>query len=342
MTDATVHFFRVPATCAARARLEEAEQYYLAGNLNEALAAAQQAWREQPREPDVFRVLAYLHMARGEYAPAAQAAYQAVTLDGEHALSYALLAQVYLTFNMHAKADETLTLAKQHFPDDPSLLTLLADLRFRQRRDREGEEVAIRALAANPEDGYTKALLAASHLRHRRFDAAARLFADAVTQYPQRWDYQRDLGAALLRTGAYDRARTALLEARRLNPDEHTIARLLYWALTLSPHATGFGKLAFFFFTHPGLGWLLNLCGLIAGIVGAVVLIMLIATRTMDPTVTLQWGIPLFGGGLALVIGTQSGVMLHSISVRKLEYLLRRLLAREQHLNAPATERPRP
>ena len=25
----------------------------------------QQAWREHPQEPDVFRVLAYLHMARG-------------------------------------------------------------------------------------------------------------------------------------------------------------------------------------------------------------------------------------------------------------------------------------
>ena len=115
MTTSSNRFFQLMPTGPARVRLEEAEAFFLSGNLNEGLAAAQQAWREFPREPDVFRVLAYLHMARGEYPPASTAAYQSVLLEGDNPASHAILTQVYLTFNMLTDAEKALDLARRRF-----------------------------------------------------------------------------------------------------------------------------------------------------------------------------------------------------------------------------------
>ncbi len=139
MTTSTSHFFHISPLCTAHGRLEEAEQYFLMGNLDEALAAAQQAWREHPKEPDVFRVLAYLHMSRGEYPPAKQAARVAVQYDDKNPASYATLGQVYLTFNVRKMAEQTLMVGQQHFPDDAALLVLSADLNFRLKRETDGE-----------------------------------------------------------------------------------------------------------------------------------------------------------------------------------------------------------
>lgn len=331
MTETSPHFFHLSPTCQARARLEEAEHYFLAGNLNEALAAAQQAWREHPGEADVFRVLAYLHMARGEYPPAAQAAYQAVTLDGANPASYATLAQVYLTFNMLPLADETLTAALPQFPNDPTLLTLSADVRFRRGREGSAVEQVTLALQQNPHDGYAKALLGGHHLRRKHYTAAQKLLTDAVVSYPQRWDYLRDLGVTLVHTGDYRQAQRVLAQSFRLNPLDARARQYFFLSLRLgatTPPSWHWVTL-FFFYRNLGWAWFINLAGLLAALVGLIIaLIQLViinnATTTATTYVWLWWGLGVLLVGLVGILLTQGGIILHFRKHRSFDAYLSR------------------
>ncbi|HEY3380096.1 MAG TPA: tetratricopeptide repeat protein [Armatimonadota bacterium] len=309
MTTSEKRFFHLSFTSPAFSRLEEAESFFLQGNLNEALAAAQQAWREFPQESDVFRVLAYIHMARGEYPPAAQAAYQSVVLDAENPASYATLAQVYITFNMISNALQTLNTAGQRFPEDTALMTLAADAHFRSGQENDAVRLAGYVLQKNPEDAYAKALLGMYRLRKRAYAAAANLFAVAVEAYPQRWDYLRDYGIALLQTNRAAAARDMLLRSFRLNPEDLSTQRhLLYADRLLDPRLAWTWRISFFVFNHPTFGWLALIAGalatLIGGIMGIGTLIDLQNTTSRDLLTVL---LTLFGG-VALLVLSYPGV----------------------------------
>ncbi|MFA7257860.1 MAG: tetratricopeptide repeat protein [Kiritimatiellales bacterium] len=310
MTSTTQRYFYLSPTCTARTRLEEAERYFLAGNLNEALAAAQQAWREHPQEPDVFRVLAYIHMMRGEYAPAAQAAYQSVRIDGDNVASFATLAQVYVTFNMLQLAEETLNTALQRYPDDATLLILAADVQFRRGRDGIAVEMATRGLDANPHDGYAKALLGVHHLRTKHYTAAASLLAEALTVYGQRWDYQRDYGIALLLLGEYATARDALVKSFRLNPTDPVGKHYLLYAMRLAiPRHQAHWRLSLFYYRTPVRAWVINISGYLSAIAGLIwglvygYLHSFRAPSIITPTILLL-------GGVALVMLTTPALLM--------------------------------
>ena len=311
MTVAGPHFFQLSLACTARTRLEEAEGYYLAGNLNEALAAAQQAWREHPREPDVFRVLAYLHMARGEFHPAEQAARQAVLIDAAQATSHAMLAQVYLAFNMLRKAEETLVPARLRFVDDCSLATLEADLRFRLRQDVAGEKLARAVLAINPRDGYVQALLGSLHFRRRQYRLSIPLLTEAVTAYPQRWDYLRDLGVAYLHLREGAAAAHWLRQSYRLNPVDRTVQQQYALALGMRDgRHPAYWTLAVFFYDFSGWGWVLNIAGMIAAVVGVIWVLQVVwgdhptADLLSALTAPLEWLV----SGVLLVLLTYPGL----------------------------------
>jgi tetratricopeptide (TPR) repeat protein len=324
----SVHFFHLSPTGAARARLEEAERFFLEGNLNEALAAAQQAWREHPEEADVFRVLAYIHMTRGEYPPAAQAAYKAVTLDGESPASYATLAQVYLTFNMLTLAEETLAAALPKFPSDPTLLTLSADVRFRRGRESTAVEQVTLALRQNPNDGYAKALLGSHHLRRKHYTAAQKLLADAVTSYAQRWDYLRDYGITLVHTRDYGHATQMLARAFRLNPADALTKQYLYLTLRLGKSAGAWNwETTFFFYRNAGWGWLLYILGIIACTVGIIWGLVVMTGSDHDTLEAWYWPVGLFLFGAAAVIITHTGITLHHRRGRRFDAFLAREIA---------------
>ncbi|MHB9022790.1 MAG: tetratricopeptide repeat protein [Armatimonadota bacterium] len=323
---ATTHFFYLNPNCPARARLLEAESYFLAGNLNEALAAAQQAWREHPTEPDVFRVLAYIHMARGEYPPAAQAAYQAVKIDSDNPASYAILTQVYVTFNMLQLAGETLDIALQRYPEDASLLVLAADTKFRRGKTGEAAEMAERALQQNPNDAYAQALLGTHRLRKKRYSDAELLLSGAVAAYPQRWDYWRDYGIALLHHGKPAEARDALTRSFHFNQADPLTQRSLYLALRLaSAGPAWYPRLVFFCYRYNGLGAILLILGAIAFFIGVGWLAVLLRNWNNDMT-NLLWANLLFFGGLALIILTFEGTLLSGRQGKGLiNYLTRRI-----------------
>ncbi|HEY3415725.1 MAG TPA: tetratricopeptide repeat protein [Armatimonadota bacterium] len=323
---ATTHFFYLNPSSPARARLLEVENYFLAGNLNEALAAAQQAWREHPAEPDVFRVLAYIHMARGEYSPAAQAAYQAVKIDSENPASYAILAQVYVTFNMLQLATETLNVALQRYPEDASLLVLAADTKFRRGQVGEAADMAERALQHNPHDAYAQALLGTHRLQKKRYYDAELLLSGAVAAYPQRWDYLRDYGIALLHHGKPAEAREALTRSFQINQADPLTQRNLYLALRLvDADASWYPKLVVFFFQHSGLGAALLILGAISFCIGVGWLVVLWRVLQSD-LFSLVWAFLLCLGGIALLIFTQEGTLLSGRQGKRLiNYLERRL-----------------
>jgi len=329
MATTSHRYFHLNPLSLATSRLEEAEYYFLAGNLNEALAAAQQAWREHPREADVFRVLAYIHMARGEYPPAAQAAYQAVKLDADNPASYASLGQVYVTFNMLPLALETLDVALKRYPDDPSLLVLHADVLFRRGRQNEAVPLATRALEHNPHDGYAKALLGTYRLRRREYAAASMLLADAVAAYPQRWDYLRDYGIALLHAGDHHTAREILTRAFRLNPAEPTIGQHLFLALRLTGGGSpAYWRMARTFYRRSTLGVLLLILAagsILAGVIWGVVL----AYTWREQYGDAAYAGMLFLGGLAIIILVQAGVFLHSRKGNRFDAYLRRSIGAE-------------
>ena len=327
MTDAGAQFFHISATCAARGRLEEAERYYLAGNLNEALAAAQQAWREHPQEPEVFRTLAYLHLARGEFAPAEQAAQQALKIDGDSPTSAASLVQVYLAFNWLKPAERTLAAARAQFPEELALMALEADLRFRLRQDREASELAIAVLRKNSRDGYVNALLGGYYARTRNYATAVQMFRVAVEVYPQRWDYLRDFGVVLLRTGEPAEARAVLAQAFRLNQADDTLNQQVYLAHQLStgPHQA-YWTTALFFYDHPALGWLLHLLGWSAMLVGMVSEYG--ASIVGHPSL---WSLELCVGGIACLVLTQAGLALRKRRGARFEALLSQWVEQEDN-----------
>jgi len=307
MTLSTQHFFSLSPTGGAQSRLHEAEGYFLTGNLNEALAAAQQAWREHPQEPDVFRVLAYLHMARGEFPPAVQAARQAVVLESTNPLSFAILAQVYLTFGVQKMARDVLTQAQERFPGDLTFTALLADLCLRSRQFLQGVELAQRVLAANPQDGYMKALLG-QHLRTRkRYRDAVPYLRDAVIAYPQRPDYLRDLGISLLHLQQPDEAARHLAASMALNPHDAATKHYLFYAIRTEQAGAWYWHASWFFFEHGFLGWVLFLLGCCALPTGGVWLLI----AALDTTVEWQaLSIPLsiLLLGVLLVVLTASGI----------------------------------
>jgi len=319
LTVAIGHLFHISATCAARERLEEAERYFLAGNLNEALAAAQQAWREHPQEPEVFRTLAYLHVARGEFAPAEQAAQQAMTIDPDTPASSATLAQVYLAFNRLGQAEKALVPARTRFPEELALIALEADLRFRLQQDQLGSELAISVLRQNPRDGYINALLGHHYLRTRNYANAVQMYNVAVEMYPQRWDYLRDLGTALLRCDEPYRAQEVLIQAFRLNPADNYLNQQLYFAhkiTTAGPSA--YWTASLFFYDHATTGWLLHLLGwgaLLVGIINGYN-----ASTVSHPPL---WPMLSFAGGIILVVLTQSGLTMRQRQGARFDATLR-------------------
>ena len=321
----TPRFFMLSPTGAAHQRLREAEQYFLLGNLNESLAAAQQAWREHHQEPDVYRVLAYLHMARGEFPPAVQAARQAMVIDGDNPMSYAMLAQVYLTFDIYKLAREVLTQARERFPADHSFTALLADLCFRQQQFTQGVELAEQVLERNPHDGYMKALLGQHSRKRKRYAVAARYLVDAVAMYPQRADYRRDLGVALSHLGRHAEGGRHLAESMALNPNDTVTKHYLFYALQNWQVPSWYWLTSRFFYEHRGLGLLCQLLGWAAILTGAVWLPINLATQQHDLTqVSLPAGILVIG--LALAVLSASGLgMAARRGVRFDAYLHKRL-----------------
>lgn len=313
MTLTTGQFFTLTPTSAAHSRLQEAEGYFLAGNLNEALAAAQQAWREHPQEPDVFRVLAYLHMARGEFPPAVQAARQSVLLQNDNPLSFAILAQVYLTFGVQKLARDMLTQAQERFPGDLTFTALLADLCMRSRQFRQGVELAKRVLAGNPNDGYMKALLGQHFRTQRQYADAATYLRDAVVRYPQRADYLRDLGISLLHLKQPDEAARGLARSMMLNPRDALTKHYLFYAIRTEQAASWYWHASWFFFEHGVLGWIIFLIGCCATPVGGLwLLVVALNANTQWQALSVPLSILLIGI-LSLVL-TSSGI---SMPLRK-------------------------
>ncbi|HEX2948925.1 MAG TPA: tetratricopeptide repeat protein [Armatimonadota bacterium] len=318
MTTTNNRFFHFSMTGPAYGRLAEAERFFLDGNLNEALAAAQQAWREHPKEPDVFRVLAYIHMARGEYPPAAQAAYQSVVLDGDNPASFASLAQVYVTFNMVKEAMETLTKAHERFPDDLSILVLFADLHYRKLEFDLAETLLLRILALNPQESYAKALLGTYRLKKRRYVEARDLLTDAVDAYPQRWDYLRDLGIALLHTGQYAEASDRLVEAFRRNPLDDAAKQHLWFALNCRRSSRTRWAVSLFFYDHATFGWLLTILGGMVALVSfGVSLSALHALATEGQQ--LLYSVALLVAGIFLVVMCLPGIAMHNRRGKKFD-----------------------
>lgn len=321
-------FFNLNPTGAATARLSEAEGYYLAGNLNEGLAAAQQAWREHPQEPDVFRVLAYLHMARGEYPPAAQAAYRAVELEPGNAASYAILGQVYLTFGLMPQAEQTLATALQQFPHDAMLLAELADLRFRRQQLDSAVITAQLALQANPDDGYTSALLGMHYLKKRKFHLAAPLMRTAIRIYPFRSDYLRDFGITAFKINDIVGAEWALRESLKHGADDPVTQRYLYQLLQVKRRADTLGNgITLYFHDYSGFGWFLTVMGIILSFAGLFVTLF----GALDNQTSMEvwiWGGGLLIFGIGCIIFPWSGLRLSRLKGKKLIGLLKQELSK--------------
>ena len=323
MTLTVKRYFHLSSSTPARARLEEAEQFFLAQNLNEALAAAQQAWREHPRDPDVFRILAYIHMARGEYQPAAQASYQSVLFDGENAASFAILTQVYITFNMLGLAEETLQKARARFPEDAALMVLHSDVLFRRNNSVQAENLAKEALLYHADDAYARSLLGAYYVRKRRYADAAPHLRAAVDAYPQRWDYLRDLGISLLRTGRLHEAREALEKSFRLNMQDLTSKHNLYLALRSEQSSQQwYWHTVRFFFDHSWLAWLLEIFGWIAIIVAVAHFLNADAARELNTMPSIYKGALWLGGSIMGLLFVHPALKLRGMKGRKFDRYL--------------------
>jgi tetratricopeptide (TPR) repeat protein len=122
-------------------------------------------------------------------------------------------------------------------------------------------ELAQQVLARNPQDGYMKALLGQHFCKRRRYADAVPHLREAVEMYPQRADYQRDLGITLSHVGQDAAASHHLANSMAMNPSDDVTKHYLFYALRNWQHQSWYWLASRFFFEYPALGWLCLLLG---------------------------------------------------------------------------------
>ena len=142
----------------------------------------------------------------------------AVRLAPQH---YGLLTDVagfYARQRKDGRAEELLQRAIEVEPTQPQAYRLLAEMRIRQGRGRQGHRIALEGLARSGPDRELWSLVSESYIEKGDLEAAVRARRAALSQDPgsaHDWDRLAELLQALGRT---DRAAEARARARALDP----------------------------------------------------------------------------------------------------------------------------
>ena len=134
-------------------------------------------------------------------------------------LAYAILAVREQNTVFSGRAFELLKDAVGKAPDDPQVLSYLADLYKKRSDDAKAVELYRRLLQGDPADSSAPAALGAYAMERGNYDEAIRFWRDALRKSPALLLVRANLAVALQRKGQTVEARTVLNKALEFNPN---------------------------------------------------------------------------------------------------------------------------
>ena len=176
-----------------------------------------------------------LEVAAGRLDDARKAFREASRAVADADAAFRSLALVHLQLGEAADAIRILTTLSLRRPDDLLLRRLLFQAFMASGQPEQAVQTLEEARGTAPDDPETAFLLASGYLQLKRVEAAERLFSDVVSArpIPQTWVL---IGRTYRDFHLYDRARTALNEALKLDP---RIRRAHYYLGTIAVMSEG-------------------------------------------------------------------------------------------------------
>jgi tetratricopeptide (TPR) repeat protein len=200
-------------------RLKDATQYFLAGQLDQAIALLQQLRREKPDDVELLAHLGEVYVAAGKTGEGVTILETVVTRDPQRFEAYVNLASGYLGQNDLARATAAVDRAIAINPALGRAYETRGLILWRRGDERAAVEALREAVRCDPRD--VRAVVWKGMVEMNLADPAEALesFARATRLDPTRVEAWVGVANASMTLGAWDRAAAALQHATQLNPD---------------------------------------------------------------------------------------------------------------------------
>jgi tetratricopeptide (TPR) repeat protein len=203
------------------------------GKLDKALVEYGQALRLAPDAPAVLGSIARIHVARKRFDLALSLCEDRIKKNGNDALAYAVMGQVYGAKGDLGKAEAALKRAMEVEPSWTAPLSSLAQVYVMQGRGAAAVKSLEDRLKAEPGNASVQVMLAKLCTRNGDYKKAIGVYEELLRKQPGNWAVANDLAFLLADVDgsqkSLDRARNLVEKALGARPDEPTILDTAGW-----------------------------------------------------------------------------------------------------------------
>jgi cellulose synthase operon protein C len=192
------------------AKLGLIELQALKGDLRGAIAGAQGLAQEYPKQAQAHLLFADLLITSNQRAAAQESLKQAIALNPNDPIGNAKLARLYLQDNNQEAAAQTVANLEKIAPGQPGTLYLKAALEFVKRRLPEARELVLNSLKQSPDFAPANALLAQIATESNELSLAEQQAKLAIKNAPNNTQGAELLASVYLKMGAPERAAVVL------------------------------------------------------------------------------------------------------------------------------------
>lgn len=200
-------------------RLKDATQYFLAGQMTQAIALLQQLRQEKPDDIALLNHLGEVYVAAGRAGEGVAILEQVVARDPQRFEAYVNLASGYLNQNDLARAGAAVDRAIAINPALGRAYETKGLILWRRGDERAALEALRAAVRYDPRDVRAYVWAGMVEMNLARPADALESFARATRLDPTRVEAWVGIANATMTLGAWDRAAAALQHAAQLNPD---------------------------------------------------------------------------------------------------------------------------
>ena len=200
-------------------RLKDATQYFVAGQMAQAIALLQQLRQEKPDDIALLNHLGEVYVAAGKAAEGVTILEQVVARDPQRADAYVNLASGYLNLNDLVRASAAVDRAIAISPALGRAHETKGLILWRRGDERSALDALRAAVRSDPRDVRAFVWTGMVEMNLARPADAIESFARATRLDPTRVDAWIGIVDATMALEAWDRAADALQHAARLNPD---------------------------------------------------------------------------------------------------------------------------
>ena len=200
-------------------RLKDATQYFVAGQMAQAIALLQQLRQEKPDDIALLNHLGEVYVAAGRTSEGVAILEQVVARDPQRFEAYVNLASGYLNQNDLARAGAAADRAIAINPALGRAHETKGLILWRRGDDRAALDALRAAVRFDPRDVRAFVWIGMVEMNLARPTDAIESFASATRLDPTRVEAWIGIADATMALGAWDRAAAALQHAAQLNPD---------------------------------------------------------------------------------------------------------------------------